>query len=664
VYGETAAALANKKAEADAFTKKLAAARAAASATGGKVNTKGAVHLSRKEAKLAAKLERGETLWEAPAIGLFEPGTHKIVPGIKTCPAHATGVNAAIAEVEAAVHATEVEGFNDTTGAGNLRYVAMQIVQHPLMPSEAARVYQLEQDRLAAHSAKTAAASANKDGSKDSSKDSAKDAAAATAAAASVAKPPPVSSGLCARRGTVQLTLVWNSMGADCDKPASFDTPAIQEQCSEGSKGLAEIETREPKLAALIRRLLASRPGGAVAGGSGSGNGGGLSKKAKAKAAKAKAEAEAKAKEEAGAKTEAKDGDNNKSAAATKTGAANAKTESKAAVKTEADAAKAAKAEDEEDDGTHWLWHSIWVHYNNAWSHTNAIFSRDDKAWQRVWGPKEIIETMPVPTIAVREAATVGVRGLNAEAPSVLRAQAKAEQTLSQVENPNNVAPGHHGQSSKPGKPAHAASGATDAGAAGAGFKGKEPELKLSRYEAVVSNLEKAGKIKTNGTAANMTDAEFSKKITFAGNDNNKNTPTVTAAAAGSVPVAAKKVVFGAATDSANKDDASSGSKKIMLLPSSVSNNTMTASEMALSVAISVQAPVTSMPCLRFPPTVFRQANVDGFATIIGSIKPFLPPHARVVELYGGVGTIGLHLVDQVRSTLNAQFSLLFGSLV
>jgi hypothetical protein len=62
-----------------------------------------------------------------------------------------------------------------------------------------------------------------------------------------------------------------------------------------------------------------------------------------------------------------------------------------------------------------------------------------------------------------------------------------------------------------------------------------------------------------------------------------------------------------------------------------------------------ITAPVSAVvPTLRFPPTVFRQANIDGFARIIGSVRPFLPPKARVVELYGGVGTIGLHLVDSV----------------
>jgi tRNA/tmRNA/rRNA uracil-C5-methylase (TrmA/RlmC/RlmD family) len=64
---------------------------------------------------------------------------------------------------------------------------------------------------------------------------------------------------------------------------------------------------------------------------------------------------------------------------------------------------------------------------------------------------------------------------------------------------------------------------------------------------------------------------------------------------------------------------------------------------------------------LQFPPNVFRQANLDAFSKIVGTIrqriakfknhrggnitssKPILP---ECLELYGGVGTIGLHLLD------------------
>ncbi|CAK9060933.1 Uncharacterized RNA methyltransferase pc1998 [Durusdinium trenchii] len=63
-------------------------------------------------------------------------------------------------------------------------------------------------------------------------------------------------------------------------------------------------------------------------------------------------------------------------------------------------------------------------------------------------------------------------------------------------------------------------------------------------------------------------------------------------------------------------------------------------------------------PTLFFPPFVFRQANLSGFARIVEQVradvaafgKSALKRPPRVVELYGGVGTIGLHLSDLVHS--------------
>eukprot|EP00980_Cylindrotheca_fusiformis_P000368 scaffold91_cov127-Cylindrotheca_fusiformis.AAC.28 len=51
---------------------------------------------------------------------------------------------------------------------------------------------------------------------------------------------------------------------------------------------------------------------------------------------------------------------------------------------------------------------------------------------------------------------------------------------------------------------------------------------------------------------------------------------------------------------------------------------------------------------LHFPPQVFRQANLDAFANIVVKIRHWLQSHrtSHCVELYGGVGTIGLHLAD------------------
>lgn len=53
-------------------------------------------------------------------------------------------------------------------------------------------------------------------------------------------------------------------------------------------------------------------------------------------------------------------------------------------------------------------------------------------------------------------------------------------------------------------------------------------------------------------------------------------------------------------------------------------------------------------PSLCFPPNVFRQANIASFAAIIRKIRRFLPAKARCIELYGGVGTIGLNCLDLV----------------
>lgn len=58
---------------------------------------------------------------------------------------------------------------------------------------------------------------------------------------------------------------------------------------------------------------------------------------------------------------------------------------------------------------------------------------------------------------------------------------------------------------------------------------------------------------------------------------------------------------------------------------------------------------------LCFPPNVFRQANLDAFANIVTSIRQYIQSYNEqrseealptCVELYGGVGTIGLNLCD------------------
>jgi tRNA/tmRNA/rRNA uracil-C5-methylase (TrmA/RlmC/RlmD family) len=65
---------------------------------------------------------------------------------------------------------------------------------------------------------------------------------------------------------------------------------------------------------------------------------------------------------------------------------------------------------------------------------------------------------------------------------------------------------------------------------------------------------------------------------------------------------------------------------------------------------------------LHFPPQVFRQANLTAFTAIVQSIRRYMlgsyynndssrqSQHPRCLELYGGVGTIGLHVADLCRS--------------
>lgn len=57
-------------------------------------------------------------------------------------------------------------------------------------------------------------------------------------------------------------------------------------------------------------------------------------------------------------------------------------------------------------------------------------------------------------------------------------------------------------------------------------------------------------------------------------------------------------------------------------------------------------ADVKIRPLLHFPPNVFRQANLKGFACIIDAIRAWIPAKSKVCELYGGVGTIGLNCLD------------------
>jgi 16S rRNA G966 N2-methylase RsmD len=61
-----------------------------------------------------------------------------------------------------------------------------------------------------------------------------------------------------------------------------------------------------------------------------------------------------------------------------------------------------------------------------------------------------------------------------------------------------------------------------------------------------------------------------------------------------------------------------------------------------------------AQPVLCFPPTVFRQANIDGFAAIVAALVSRVPPDSNVLELYGGVGTIALHLAAKAKSIVSS----------
>lgn len=51
-------------------------------------------------------------------------------------------------------------------------------------------------------------------------------------------------------------------------------------------------------------------------------------------------------------------------------------------------------------------------------------------------------------------------------------------------------------------------------------------------------------------------------------------------------------------------------------------------------------------PELHFGPNVFIQSNLTGFEAILNSLRKYVPQESKIVELYGGVGTIGVHLAD------------------
>ena len=82
------------------------------------------------------------------------------------------------------------------------------------------------------------------------------------------------------------------------------------------------------------------------------------------------------------------------------------------------------------------------------------------------------------------------------------------------------------------------------------------------------------------------------------------------------------------------------------------------------------ESPAINPIALRFPPNVFRQANLDAFGGIVSAIRQRVLRHVNernidgkgsgdkmlpsCLELYGGVGTIGLNLVDLTSSLISS----------
>ncbi len=189
--------------------------------------------------------------------------------------------------------------------------------------------------------------------------------------------------------------------------------------------------------------------------------------------------------------------------------------------------------------GFHPLWHSIHVNYNNAWSHTNTIYSFDPNSWQHLLGPTAVQEVLPVVALPVL------------------------------VDDEYNC--GKLGFANEASLPAAAAPATTS------------------------GSFSRAG---------------ANKKVVFDAVEPAKPEPKVEA-------------------EQAPKKDAK-------------------AEKPATEEKESVKDVVLARPTLCFPPTVFRQANLEGFTRIISSLRQYIPSQSRLVELYGGVGTIGLSVLDRV----------------
>lgn len=219
---------ANAAAEADLkgqIEREVAAAMSKVAETGNPSTRSAPVKLSRRQRKTMNKVTAGEEIWERPQIGLFAPGSHDIVPGIELCPAHHPSINTAINEISQVINALQVTGFNDKTGAGQLRFIAMTVATNPAAPGSVTLA-----------------------GARLSSEDMKEN-----------------SSKVASTQGKIQLTLVWNSRGSDAEKPKSFATPTIEKQLPQGEAALEYFATSDPTLEKVVKMLLQDRRKGVKA---------------------------------------------------------------------------------------------------------------------------------------------------------------------------------------------------------------------------------------------------------------------------------------------------------------------------------------------------------------------------------------------------------------
>lgn len=80
----------------------------------------------RTHAKLAIRAQKGP---ERFRIGLFKPGTHEVVD-IRNCPLHKPNINRFIRDLAESLEESSLTPYDEATGFGDLRYVAVRSSHH------------------------------------------------------------------------------------------------------------------------------------------------------------------------------------------------------------------------------------------------------------------------------------------------------------------------------------------------------------------------------------------------------------------------------------------------------------------------------------------------------------------------------------------------------